>query len=572
MIKSLYIISERYRDKKIIVYGINRTAICIFARLALNHQVNVYGFWDIDDKFTGERLINRPIINTVQIERMEDVTVIIPEAHKKQEMEKWLKKGIEVIYLDDLLGLNEELRNKKIYIYGIGNWGETIYDALKDARIDIEGVCVTTPARIEKWCGKEVLSVEQIEQGKNFAVILATDIERNQKEMLKKIEHLKLEKYVLYFMDEEVISETNFFQVINIALQKHKQIWLYGCEDEHTQYLREVLEKYQIEITNGICNENIYDLKDKEIDDISVVIAESDAVITEQVCDILDSMGFSLERWDYAAIRDYISKASYRARVGRDLLIGYSTLVDKRYPGYVVYGDEKSANVRIMMLGNSTSTDGIYRSVSWVELLYKEMCKAGYDPVIYNGAVSGHGVVDEFLHMVRDIEPLKPDYVVSMSGINNTESRKVPNLFNTRSAEFAIDKNCESICGIEANETNYDFWCRIQKMMALIATQHGAKMYSFLQPMGSGEKNDLDLIEYTMFDCTEHAYNIKNFRDRASQEENVFYTNLISIFEKGNHNYIDFCHYTVEGSRKLALCVFETMEQDIKKFVQNRGK
>lgn len=215
-----------------------------------------------------------------------------------------------------------------------------------------------------------------------------------------------------------------------------------------------------------------------------------------------------------------------------------------------------------MVLGGSTSTSNVYRTVSWVEYLYKLMVEAGYSPIIYNGAMCSYGIVDEFLRMIRDIEPLKPDVVISFSGVNNTSARKVINLFNTCSGGFEINYNGDVISGMKSNETLYDFWCRISKLMRMVAEYHGARVYNFLQPMNSTDKS-YDLMQTSMFELTEHKEYVEEYKVKALRETDQFYIKLLSMFEGKKEMYIDMCHYSNKANRLIAECVFEIIKQDL---------
>ncbi|KAI4450862.1 hypothetical protein C823_005399 [Eubacterium plexicaudatum ASF492] len=196
MLKCLYMLSQRYKDKKIIVYGVSRTSINLFTDLVLNHKVNIHAFWDADDKFTGEYFVNRNIINTAQLRSINNAIIIIPEVCKKQEIQKCAGQGIEVFYKDEVLEVNEEMNNKRIYIYGIDKRGENIYDTLKENGIEPCGACVTKLGRVNRWYGKEILSIEKIKHESNCSVILATDNWITLENMLEKLVDLKIEKYI----------------------------------------------------------------------------------------------------------------------------------------------------------------------------------------------------------------------------------------------------------------------------------------------------------------------------------------------------------------------------------------
>lgn len=412
--------------------------------------------------------------------------------------------------------------------------------------------------------------VGQIEQGRNCAVIPAADNRHSFEEMLEQLVDFKGEKYISYFRKDYLGG--NFFKVINIALLNHKKIWLYNNEDENAQYLKEILKKYHIEIEQEIYGEDIYKLEYEDIDNISVIVAEKDAYKSERVCDVLDGLGFGLEKLDYTALVCCMLRANtfYKPRI-RDALVGNSGyFTSEKYPGYIVYGDEELAKVKIMILGNSTSTSGVYRTVPWTHFLYEMLSEAGYNSIIYDGAVCANGIVDEFLRMMRDIEPLQPDYVISFSGYCNTYDRKVINQFNTDSGEWIVKFDHDAISGINSSETLYDFWFRISKLMKLVAEYYGVRVYSFLQPM-SAVKENLDFIETGIYDITEHRKHIKDYKNRAALEKDKFYTNLLSMFEGKEEMYIDMIHYSTEANRQIAECIYDVMKQDIRETMKYRS-
>ncbi|KAI4450852.1 hypothetical protein C823_005389 [Eubacterium plexicaudatum ASF492] len=281
------------------------------------------------------------------------------------------------------------------------------------------------------------------------------------------------------------------------------------------------------------------------------------------VFDILDSLGFGLERLDYTATNWCTCRADWSAHViKRDILLDRGIYVNEKYPGYDVYGDEDLAKVKIMILGGSTSTSNVYRTISWVEFFYKRLSEAGYDPVIYNGAMCSYGIVDEYIRMIRDIEPLRPDFVISFSGVNNTSERKVVNQFNTWLGDAKVSGSRDMISGIKSSESLFDFWYRVSKIIKLTAEYHGARVYNFLQPMNCTDES-YDLIQTGMFELTEHKSHIEDYKIRASGDTDPFYINLLSMFEGKKQVYIDMCHYSTEANRLIAERVFETIERDL---------
>lgn len=303
--------------------------------------------------------------------------------------------------------------------------------------------------------------------------------------------------------------------------------------------------------------QDIYDLAYEDIDNTTVVIAEQDLQEVEDVCDILDELGFALEKWNYTAVELATKKVRHAVYEKADCLVGWST-DNEKYPGYVVYGDDNETDIKILILGGSTSTDGIYRTVSWVRAFYSMLVQSGYHVTIFNGAACGHGIVAEFLRLCRDGAEnyLKPDYVISLSGVNNLVRKEVKNQF---CEPWLIDvRGTEAISGIEGQESLYDFWCRILGLMKLVCESYGGKFFGFLQPIYAPDRRT-KLSEVSMYEMIDRVENILAFRERSKKEENLLYTNLIDFLDEEEEVYIDAAHYSSKMNRKIAKAVFDAM-------------
>lgn len=98
-----------------------------------------------------------------------------------------------------------------------------------------------------------------------------------------------------------------------------------------------------------------------------------------------------------------------------DPLLGYSRLDD--IEGYKIFHPEYKK--RIVVLGNSTTDWSVSGLRSWPYWLSELLVKSGYEYSIYNGATVGYYSGQECLKCIRDILSLKPDIVISCSGIND---------------------------------------------------------------------------------------------------------------------------------------------------------
>lgn len=85
-------------------------------------------------------------------------------------------------------------------------------------------------------------------------------------------------------------------------------------------------------------------------------------------------------------------------------------------PQYDVLGEGK---LKIMLLGSSTSDLGEAGQKCWPCWMYDALTEMGIDCTVYAGAVAGYCSGQEALKLFRDINTLKPDLVLSYSGVND---------------------------------------------------------------------------------------------------------------------------------------------------------
>lgn len=571
MLRTLFTIAEKYEKRKVCVYGINRNAIVVFTRLAYR-GVDVQGFVDLDDRCVGQYFMNRLIIGKESVCEKDGIVVVISQFDEKEEVQRHMR-NTEVCYIDEILDLNSFLKSKKVVIYGIGKRGEEIYKLLEERGIMVCDICVSQKMQ-DVWHGRKVHDIKEIGIDCNMAIVIATKIEKYKKEMIDNVRGCVGDIFVDEFVDYAAILQGNFFQVINKAIIERKDIYLCSDSEEELAFIEDILVRYQVPVVGRVSRgmergglANIYNLAYKDIDKITVIIPERNAEQSELVCDILDEIGFSLEEHNYTSFYPDARKCKDEMKTMTDCLVGHASKGNGKLLGYVVYGEEKENFLKIMVLGGSTSTDGYYRTKSWVSRLYEKIEKLGIKVVLYNGSACGYDIVQELMRLMRDGNIIKPDYVISMSGVNNTNRKKrTKNQFCVN--DFlnwieALDSKSEYISGVSDEETLYDFWIRNTIIMKMVCELWGGEFYSFLQPMNIGIK-DAGLYEISMYEQDDCLENTCIFRERARNEKENTYTNLIDIFDTKEKMYIDNCHYSNEANDILAGIVYNTLLADIK--------
>ena len=571
MLRTLFTIAERYKEKRIYIYGINRNAINVFTELVYR-GADVCGFVDSHNRCIGQYFMNRPIQETTSVMGKKNVVIIISKFYEKAHIQNEIL-NTEICYITEILDVDLSLGEKRVVIYGLGKRGEEIYKLLKEKKIEICDVCESEKSK-DTWMEMQVRYIRDLNIDSDTAVIIATKIEKYKREMIRNIGGCAGDIVVDEIVDNASIIQGNIFWVINKAVNEKKDIYLYKSRTEELRFLKDILARYQVSVAGEVSEDeivgkesiNIYDLAYKNVNEVVVVIPEWDAKRSESICDILDEIGFSLEKHNYTSIHPEARKYKDAMNTVIDCLVGHASRGNGKLQGYVVYGEEKRGCLKIMVLGGSTSTDGYYRTKSWVNLFFHKIERSGIEVVLYNGAACGYDIVQELLRLMRDGNIIKPDYVISMSGVNNTNRKmRTDNQFCV--VDFlnwikALDRECEYSSGINDNEVLYDFWNRNAKIMKMICELLGAKFYGFLQPINIGIKN-AGLNEISMYEQEDCLSNTNIFREKVMSEREHIYTNLIDLFDKKENMYIDNCHYSNKANDIIANIVYDTLWTDI---------
>lgn len=551
MLRAIYSIAMPMRQKKMYIYGINKDAITVFTNLAF-WGADIKGFIDDEgNRYVGEQYMNRPIISLEMVKEIENVIVVIPEMLERS-VAKAKFGSIEVFYSEEIIAPDEELKKKDVYIYGIGAYGEKIYKQFCEYGIQFKAACVSKKGSVSIWHKLPVYEISEINETEDCAFIIATERPVYREQMLEMLAGYKGDKCVYNYILQHHISEGRFFQVIGRAVSEHKEIWVYERDRDLADKVIEILSRYSVKVRGKI--NDLYDLGYDSIENVVVIIAETDEYEVEQACNILDSLGFALENWDYTSLVRETVKCVGRVEMPTDMLLRWSNVSDNPdYPGFIVHGNDRKEDIRIMVTGGSTSTDNIYRTESWVKLFYDKLVSEDYKVTVFNSATCGHGVARELLHLLRDGAYMGLDYVISLSGVNNTVTHGVKNYF---SDDVGAGNNV-GIYGLASRESLYEFWIRNVKIMRNAAELYGAKYFPFLQPMAV--KEEMSLFKSVMHETRNCRKGILEYRRSASMEDDSIYINMVDLLDNEENMYIDNCHYSNQANRLIANFIYETI-------------
>ena len=160
---------------------------------------------------------------------------------------------------------------------------------------------------------------------------------------------------------------------------------------------------------------------------------------------------------------------------------------------------------------------------------------------------------------------LKPQYVISMSGVNNAihRNRKVENKANLNHMVQwynTLAPDAPYVCGIPVRESAFTYWIRMQKIIKAVVEQNGGRYYCFLQPIKeAGEK--LTIFERSVHFSGDVYNEAASFRIESRQDD--FYINLLSLFDEKEGMFIDNCHYSENANGILAEIVYEKLIKDL---------
>lgn len=296
-----------------------------------------------------------------------------------------------------------------------------------------------------------------------------------------------------------------------------------------------------------------------------------------------------VEGRDYTNLHGYF-KSKFCGKY--DPLLGFSR--DDDLTGFKRFGDETDAALRIVTLGGST-TDYSYSAIrSWPEILHELLSSFGIENVVYNGGICGYMSSQERDKFIRDVIPLKPDYVFCLSGINdvawnhcNQEFPYYPQYIVDQiiSPTFNEDKSNDNSLGMGISDRleDYENWFKNQQIISGVAKEFGIKYTCFLQPCiftGKYKKSAFEelwlnnllnnwLYEHKavgrIFSKWESFY--KGARCLINDVDNIF--DCTELFDDLSGVYIDGIHCEESGNEKIAQMALRSVTNSGKTTISN---
>ncbi len=579
MIYAYDTLKEEYKDKKIYIWNINRDSVILFMMLAFR-RIDICGFVTLQEPHAAERYMNRPVVALSRIKQEKDAILLVSDTVSENVFP--MLTGVRALYWKDARGINEELRKSRLIVYGTGDGSDCLAAALAKENLEIELYCVTKREK-ETHAGKKVIEVSELRQYEDCAVLISVKQPRYRWEILESLSDYQGQVYlamenIFGVAPAGLLDVQNIMlvQCVDLAIRKHRRIYLYGKKNLVSELIQSVLHMYGVEVS-GYVNEasdkqeniqSIFDVAYEGVDDKLVIINEE---FPEHLIDARENVefaGFSLEKENYTALAGYKFSGDQmlsKLKEYPDPLVGGSILYQQGMPGWKVYGRNEKERVRIMILGGSTSSE-VYHPENWVSKLYYKLSENGIRTIIYNGAHTGNDIAAEILRFLRDGYILKPQIVVSMSGVNNVFYKCAENQFNEERLLRLIAEQAPQgkyCSGVYNEESLYDFWSRNIKLLKRMVEFYGAKFFSFLQPMNI-LMEDMSIREKSVFEGERTIIGKSGFACYVNDKDG--YVNLMRLFEHQEGMYMDACHYTDKANQIIANKVYEVIMPDIQRF------
>ena len=189
---------------------------------------------------------------------------------------------------------------------------------------------------------------------------------------------------------------------------------------------------------------------------------------------------------------------------------------------------------------------------------------------LYAGGVSGYNSSQECLKLLRDGLGLKPDLVISYSGVNDYLARKyekghpyvlsyMNDLINEALKSTHYSENhvrlTHLVAGVEDNRSKACVWMENERKMHGLCREFGIPFLGYLQP----HNYDDDEV-YSFYGEVETDLRKKEYE---------WLINISHIFDNDKTVYMDGCHVYERGNRIIAKCMLPDIMKAFKAAKKN---
>ena len=281
-----------------------------------------------------------------------------------------------------------------------------------------------------------------------------------------------------------------------------------------------------------------------------------------------------IENEDYSSLHGIFG---YKKCDMVDPLLVYNRVDD--YIGFTVFDQRKKGSdaLRIVTLGGSTSDCTFGGVTSWSEYLHQILADRNIDNVVMSGGLVGYTSAQERDKFLRDVLPMKPDVVVSLTGDNDvgwSHGDPENNYYSTYLAQQIVEpiySHClrpnESIrFGLNEKMSSAERWFRNHSIIHSTASEFDITALCFLQPCILSESYEMSDFEKGWMECLKrNGLGEVSTIDRLFEYYSDFYreaselmafaegfVDITDSFSSYSGVYIDGIHCSDEGNRIIA--------------------
>lgn len=564
VIKFIKSVREDILEKNIYIWNVNTDSMDIFVYLGIM-LVDIKGFVLSQDTNAGKNttVMNRPLITIEEFNEKSNAILITADYCVTIEDAKHLINK-PIFKYSDILGTDSNLYRKNVYLYGAGKGAEKLTNELMKDGVDIKGYIISTsPPSEEKFMGKPVKKYDVENFGEKDAIVVSVLHFNITEEILSNCKDAPCDVYIqkCFAIPFECTNQVHMF---DNALKENKKILFLNDYFYLGSQIIKFLELYGIEFINqdNYKIDALYDLSFENQNQFIVMINEYDNIKKVELLKKLKLMGFyaadnvvSLHSSITETQKFWFKENDYI----NDCLCGHSQKYDSSDScGWKILGGSEENKPKIVILGGSTSTEELYEPETWMRKLYKKLNILNLSFTFYIGGAGDYRAIHELLRFLRDGHIIKPDIVISMSGVNNIWFYPFQNKFNL----MEYKPNTEYIDGFKDEDNYYENWLRVENILDLYVKSLKAYFFPFLQPMNLYVPNAT--VESKMRTETEHCI-VGNKEYLENANSNNIYSNLINLFHNRSEMFIDRCHYSDQGAEILSDKVLKVILPTVKK-------
>lgn len=556
-----------------------RNAQCLFDFLLRKH-IYINGFASESNALIGLKMYNKRVVD---INTLTQEQIVFYDTNFRPYETK-VKFGIQKARV-----INTNILKKDIIIWGAGITGDKVFRILEENGLTVKFFVDSNKERHNSYKYDIPIYAPECLENYEKEIILIEALEK-WKQLDDDIREKGWERYHFCFDEllpditcnvegtEKKLFSLSYFWMFHRFVDK--KVYIYGngvIEKVFSKYLK--LMDYDFV---GFLIDDSDENEDGTLQYIEEILYEENFYIwvyDKSKTKKLKELGLKcFVEWELNGIPWDIT---INRREGLDVNLGYTTLVDGKYPGTMVYGEENKKDYKIAILGSSTSEGVLYSFKSWPELLMEELGKTNI--TIYNGGVSGYTSGQELIKMIRDILPLKPDMVIVYDGANDLNvDTQYPFAFPyaMQIYDFAKEHLDESLMdnrirmvskGTKSAADRFEEYLSNIRNMHAVAVENNIKFFSFCHPALSckkgktlAEKNILLSMPSGQIDLWVTDYFRKDMEMRKDIPDYLY--DFTGIFDNVDDVYMDICHVNEKGNRiiagKIKDIVSDTILQD----------